>query len=165
MKKLSLLLFLIFSAAAARAEYGFEMGVSPEGNPEIKDSSSTPIMVDAYAQALAEELTATRKGNFWETVGISSFSTGSELNQYIRKGFARTDLAGLVVIAEESRQKLADLAKMRTEGKGKKMKDIASKYNLDYDQVWKKSRLLRQKSVDRMGIKKLDNKEPYERRD
>jgi hypothetical protein len=137
------------------AQLDFEVGIPPRPGYEQEGSTEPPkIRRDPYAETLATELLATRTTQFWEIVEIATANARSDLAQHLRRGYGRTELISLLLMAEDAQQKLSGLLKSRLEGK--RLRDIAAQFKLDYAVLRTRARALHAR-VLAAALAKIEN--------
>ncbi len=135
-----------------------QLGTQP--GYEVKDSTPTKPAIDPFANILATELLANKPTTYWQIVDISSTNTAKDLTAFLRDGLGRLELTTLILIAEESKQKLKEVINKRA--LGDKLKAIAEQYKLTYTVLRQQAIRLKEKLVAEMKLK-LEN-EKYGKR-
>ena len=134
------------------AEYDMQLGTQP--GYEVKDSTPTKPAIDPFANILATELLASKPTTYWQIVDISSTNVAKDLSAFLRDGLGRLELTTLILIAEESKQKLKEVINKRA--LGDKLKAIAEQYKLTYGALRQQAIGLKEKLVAEMKLK-LEN--------
>ena len=133
----------------------FDMQLGTQPGYDLKDSTSpAKPFSDPFADVLANKLLANKPTAYWQIVEISSVSTAKDLTAFLRDGFGRLELTTLLLMAEQSKQKIKDVLSQRVSGK--KLKAIAEEYKLTYTTIRGEAIQLKEKLVAEMRLK-LEN--------
>ncbi len=137
------------------AQFEFGVGAAPGDYYRMRETSA-PVKAkpDPFATALTNELLATKTSDYFDRIGISTQDPAMDLGMYARRGFGRTELITLLLISENSKEPLKELAKKRA--RGARLREIASQFHLSYEDIRSKALVLKNALLEKIPAN-LDN--------